>query len=282
MIRDPWPFLVVWFTGAVLAIALPVVHWNSKKQEYYDSTGYQIEYENAQRAYEEAQHNQDENDNNNDDTYYVPSCSWWQYQCRKKAYALQQYYNSQQEQNGNNNEDEDSMQVPSWYLFLGGTTDEQRRDARDNGFTTDAPGGLKLVYAWTLTLFVLLIAYGAAVVVRRKDMRVVVFGLFLLLQFVILMLVLVAQGVIETDERDLEDSIYGWNGQWGVLLAYTAFGIIVYNFVAILALFLRMWLEHRQNKKLEQQAAKEESENAEMNNTVTNYKEYEEPKISIA
>ena len=271
IIGDPWPFVLAWFTGAALAVFVPIIHWNKKKQEYYDYMGYQIEYENAQRAYEEAQH-QDDNNNGNNYNYYMPNCSWWQYQCRKKAYALEQYYRQQQ-----GDQDEDEIQMPNWYKFLGGTTEEQRRSARENGETTTTPGGLKLVYIWTLLLFVFLILYGSAVVIKRKDAKVVAFGFFLFLQLVTMLLVLVAQGVIETDERELEDSIYGWDGQVGVLLAYTAFGMIIYCVIAILALFLRMFLEHRQNK---QQAAKEGLEVD--NNSESNYKEYEEPKVTIS
>ena len=120
MIADPWPFVAAWILGGVLTLLIPVIHWNRKKQEYYDSYGYQVEYENAQRAYEEANNG----DNNNNNNYYQSNCSWWQWQCKKKA-----YYYQQQNQDGDG---EDEIQVPNWYLFIGGQTEEQRRQAWDD------------------------------------------------------------------------------------------------------------------------------------------------------
>lgn len=267
-ISDPIPFLVGWFTGAALAIFIPIIHWNKKKREYYNYIGYQIEYENAQREYEQA--NNGENNNNNQNYSYGSNCSWWQYQCKKKAYAAQQYYN---QNNGGGSGDD--IEVPNWYLFLGGTTEEQRRQAEENGQFNQTPGALKFVYAWTVLLFVVLVLYGAAVLVKRKDSRVVVFGLVLFAQFVVMMLLLMPQGVIQTDNRELEDSVYGWNGQLGVLLVYTAFWMLLYCILATCALFVRMFLERRQQKASQQN-------NEDVEGSSANYKEYEEPKITIS
>jgi len=270
LIRDPYPFVAAWVTGAFLAVFIPIIHWNKKKEEYYNYLGYQIEYENAQRAYEEA--NNDNNDNNNN-YYYTSNCSWWQYQCKKKAYAAQQYYQNQQGDEG------DDVQVPNWYLFLGGQTEEMRRQAEENGQDiTSAPGALKFVYWWTLLIFGLLVLYGAAVLLKRKDGRVVVFGLVLFCQFALCQILLMPQGVISSDNRDLEDSIYGWHGQMGVLLVYTAFWMMLYCCLFTLALTIRMLLEYRQKKK-EEAANKDDATDVEAS---ANYKEYEEPKVTIS
>jgi len=271
-IADPFPFVLAWFTGAVLAIFIPVIHWNKKKQEYYEYIGYSIEYEQAQRAYEEANNDNNNDNNNNNQNYYTSDCSWWQYQCKKKAYAMQQYYNNQ---NGDNNGSGDDVEMPNWYLFLGGTTEEQRRQDEENGLYNTTPGALKFVYAWTLIMFATLVLYGAAVLVKRKDSRVVVFGFLLLAQFAVLLLLLMPQGVIQTDNRELEDNIYGWHGQLGVLLVYTAFGLLLYCTIATLALVVRLILEHKRQR----QEAQQEQENADEQG---NYKEYEEPKITIS
>lgn len=261
MIADPWPFVSAWIVGGVLAMIIPVIHWNRKKQEYYDYTGYQIEYENAQRDYEEA--NGDNNDGNGN--YYSSNCSWWQWQCKKNAYAYQQ---------ANGDGDEDEIQVPNWYLFIGGQTEEQRRQAEENGeLGQTSSGALKFVYWWTLLLFVLILVYGAAVLIKRKDARVVVFGLVLFAQFALMLLLLMGQGVIETDDRDLEDSVYGWHGQMGVLLAYTAFWMYLYCILFAVALVVRLLLAYRRSRKGSN--GKEDG----IEEPSTSYKEYEEPKV---
>lgn len=39
-------------------------------------------------------------------------------------------------------------------------------------------------------------------------------------QYALLLMILMPQGIISTEERDLEDSVYGWYGQMGVLMVY--------------------------------------------------------------
>jgi len=266
MIADPWPFVATWILGGFLALLIPVIHWNRKKQEYYDAYGYQVEYENAQRAYEEANNG---NNNNNNNNYYQSNCSWWQWQCRKKA-----YYYQQQNQDGGG---EDEVQVPNWYLFIGGQTEEQRRQAEENGeLGQTTAGALKLVYWWTLLLFCLIVAYGAAVLIKGKDARATVFCLLLFSQFALMLLLLMGQGVIASDNRDLEDSVYGWHGQMGVLLAYTSFWMVLYCLVFTVALTVRLLLQHRQNKR-----ANNNDDDGKEDPEATNYKEYEEPKVTM-
>ena len=43
-------FFTVWSISGVLAVFIPVIHWNSKKKEFYQTYGYYIEYENQQVA----------------------------------------------------------------------------------------------------------------------------------------------------------------------------------------------------------------------------------------
>lgn len=259
VIADPWPFVSLWIVGGFLSLIAPVIHWNKKRQSYYDYIGYQIEYENAQRAYEEAnKDNQDENYN-----YQSVDCSWWQWQCRKKVYQYQQ-------QNG----DDDQVQVPQWFIFLGGKTEEQRRQAEESGEDQSSSGVLTFVYWWTIILYVLILVYGALVLIKRKDLRVVVFGLFLFAQFALMLMLLMGQGVIETDGRAIENSIYGWNGQMGVLMVYTAFSMYFYSIIAALMLVLRIALQWWQEKK----NSKELSDEVEPS---SNYKEYEEPTVTL-
>ncbi len=51
LLADPWPFMTAWIIGGILTIWIPVRKWKRASQEYYDSYGYAVEYENQQRAY---------------------------------------------------------------------------------------------------------------------------------------------------------------------------------------------------------------------------------------
>jgi hypothetical protein len=202
LLGDPWPFLAAWIVAAVLTVVVPVARWNDQRQKYYRYAGYAVEYENAQRAYEEA-NRQDNNGNN----YYYPSCNWWQWKCKQR----QQYY-----RDGG----DDQIYLPSWYLGIGGQTEYDRRQAEEGGEADRASAAVRFVCVWSLIMFLGVVAYGAHVLVRRRPTVGVRVALLLYAQFALLQLLLLGQGVLETEGRALENSAYGWYGQLGVLMAY--------------------------------------------------------------
>ena len=49
------------------------------------------------------------------------------------------------------------------------------------------------------------------------------------------------QCTIENDNRFLEDSVYGWSGQWSTIVTYTDFWLMLHYFIfaGLLEIFLR-------------------------------------------
>jgi len=178
---------------------------------YYEQYGRYIEYE---------QQNKNNNNNNNGDNAnnYMPICRWFQFRCRQQ---LWNYINSQDE--GRNNNNDNQVQLPDWYRFLGGTTEEDRRAYEKLNLQSTGVGtaGTQFVYTWTLLMFVGMLGYGAMVLHQNRPGWGLIVALAVFAQFMILMIVLLAQGVILTDNRDLENSFYGFYGQMPILIAYT-------------------------------------------------------------
>jgi hypothetical protein len=147
LLADPWPFMTAWIIGGILTIWIPVRKWKRASQEYYDSYGYAVEYENQQRAYEEQQNGNNNNNNNNNNYYNYPNCHWWQYKCRMTQFQ----YRQNRDGNNNNDDGEYQLQYPGWWVFLGGKTEEDRRWAEEQGMDvteSGSSGALKFVYAW--------------------------------------------------------------------------------------------------------------------------------------
>mmetsp|Transcript_27028 Transcript_27028/g.54004 ORF Transcript_27028/g.54004 Transcript_27028/m.54004 type:complete len:208 (+) Transcript_27028:94-717(+) len=123
------PLLLAWISAAVLSVAVPSIQWSVQRSSFYQSYGYAVEYENQQREYEEQQND----DGNNDDVYgsVYESCSSWNWWCIKKQAYYADYYGD-----GNKDDGDDggagSMTFPSWFIFLGGQTENMRRWEEEN------------------------------------------------------------------------------------------------------------------------------------------------------
>ena len=231
--------LAVWWLGGILAIAVPLAMWAQSRGSYYNLFGRYIEYQNAQR---QAERNQNQN-NENYNGYSFQNCSWWQWSCRRQQYKYhQQYYQNMQQNDGGQ---ERRFYTPRWYNFLGGKMpEEDNRQREEMGFEQTSAGGVKFVYAWTLIMFVALLMYASFVMYRQYKFRsqltfsvgMVWVLLLTVFQFSFLMLVLIPQGVIETDDRDLENFAYGWYGQWPILLAYFQYAVSLFSGIALLLL----------------------------------------------
>jgi hypothetical protein len=231
--------------------------WKRASQEYYDSYGYAVEYENQQRAYEEQQ-NGNNNNNNNNNYYNYPNCHWWQYKCRMTQFQ----YRQNRDGNNNNDDGEYQLQYPGWWVFLGGKTEEDQRWAEEQGMDvteSGSSGALKFVYAWSIIMFCSILFYGGYVLVKQRPVGPLLIMLFMFLQFSILSMVLLCQGVLLTDERDLEDSVYGWFGQIGVLMVYTDYAYLWFTFVFSVSFLARAFWKRHQAQKVDAQETKSDS-----------------------
>jgi hypothetical protein len=207
--------------------------------------GQAIEYQNQQRAYEEAQRGNNNNNNENNQNRGW-TCQWYQYQCRKnRAYYMQQSGNG------------DQIYTPEWYTFLGGKSEMDQRDREEAGLQGQATGALKFVYSWTMIMFIGILIYGVFSFYRCSAHIYplgVISTMLVFAQFCILMLIVLCQGVITTENRELENSVYGWYGQMGVLMVYTNFWYFVHCFLFSIILTLRtafaLWRHRRENNNI--------------------------------
>ena len=237
ILQTPWPLLGAWLIGGLLTIFIPVTKWRKGRKSYYNYAGRYIEYENNQRAYEEAQNGDNNGNGNNNQRYYV--CKWYQVNCRKKQYQYQ-WYNEEGE--GNN------QQLPDWYAVLGGKMgDDERREREEMGIDPDRESAaVKMVYTVMLISFIAIVAYGCFAIFRRHSMVPLVlatamFGLSSFLQIILL-----TQGVIVSGGgRGMEDSVYGWYGQLAILMVYTDWAYILFTLIFLFVVGIKSILQYK-------------------------------------
>jgi hypothetical protein len=225
--------VVIWIVAGILTLSIPAGKYDAAKQQYYSSYGRYVEYENQQRQYEQAQ-NGNNNNNGDDSSQAYPSCRWYQWGCRNAQY----YYRAQ------NNDKNDMVYTPSWYRFIGGgeNSEENRRFYEEMGISYDPDepsGAMKFVYGWTVVMFVGLLIYGSFVLLTSRSVLGLVVLCAVFAQFSLLQILLCGQGVVSSDNRQLEDTVYGWYGQAGVLQVYTDFGMVIFcaGFCIIFAIY---------------------------------------------
>ena len=116
---------------------------------------------------------------------------------------------------------------------MGGVNEEEDRRAKEEmGISTDAPtGAVKFVYSWSIIILVALLVYGTFVLFKRRSLAYAGVALAFITQYSLLMLILLPQGVITTDDRDLEESVYGWYGQLPVLMAFFYYAQVIFGCV---------------------------------------------------
>ena len=220
LVTNPVPLILAWWLGGMLTIFIPRSKWNYNKNGYYQAYGRYVEIEQQQRAYEQQGQQQQGGYYANNKQWGDLGCSWYQFQCRKNQYALQQQYYANyeyaaQQQNGGGEQNNNRFRTPNWYQFLGGINEEEDRAMREEmGIDSDvANGPVKFVYAWSIVLFLALLVFGTYVMLKKKNIGYLAFSLATTIQYSLLMLLLIPQGVITTDDRDMEESVYGWYGQ---------------------------------------------------------------------
>ncbi len=289
-VKNPWA--ISWLVSGFLAILIPVITWNINRGKYYNAYGYALEAEEEQRQYYENQQNnnnynnygyQNNNNNNNGDDdgnySYYKDCSWINFACRTRQY----FYATAEERQKAYEEGKLMQEVPGWYVILGGTEnseemqrwkEEQTGVRAEDAMGNPAEGGLKFVYTVTLLLFIALVGYGAFNLggVERKP-RANLFALLIITAIVAFMnLIMTAQGVISSDDRDLENSYYGWYGQMGVLLAYTDFWFMLFSLAYLIAFRVSSYLEQREASQKEGAGADDEFLEDGAGGSATDYK----------
>jgi hypothetical protein len=73
-----------------------------------------------------------------------------------------------------------------------------------------------------------LLVYGSFVLLTGRSVLGLIVLCAVFAQFSLIQILLCGQGVISSDNRQLEDTVYGWYGQAGVLQVYTDFGMFLF------------------------------------------------------
>lgn len=226
--------LASWALSCFLALIIPVSKWASERNNYYNYQGKYNEYEQQQRQYEQQQ---------NGEYYYgATQCQWWNFRCRSNM------MNNNQNDDGNQDERYyEQMQLrasmPSWFFFFGGKLEEDDRQREEMGLT-QSQGNMKFVYFWSILMFIGLAVYGWMTLYKGQDRMGLIIALAIFGQFALLNLITTV-GAVSTDDRDMEDSIYGWYGQFSVLLAYTDFWMMLQTFGFAAVLLITRYMDKK-------------------------------------
>ena len=57
-------------------------------------------------------------------------------------------------------------------------------------------------------------------------------------------MILLPQGVINTDDRDLQNSVYGWHGQTAVLMVYFYYAQVLFGFIFLALIGIKVLVDH--------------------------------------
>lgn len=189
-------------------------------------------------------------------------CSWWDFKCKYRMRRYQQQYGYNNGNNGGGGgEQQEQAQMramlPGWYFFFGGSMEEDERRREEMGMANQSDGSMKFVYACTVIMFVGLSIFAFRSMYAGKDRLGVIVALLIFGQFSLMNLLTTVQGTIETDNRFFEDSVYGWYGQWSVLVAYTDFWIVLHCFGFATVLGLLRCLDKKAEQDVNDEAALE-------------------------
>ena len=233
---------------------IPPMQWGIQRTKYYQRYGKYVAYEQQQRKYEEAQNqnNNNGNNNNNNGNYYsglYKNCARWNWPCQAKQEKYAQRYFGDGNNNNNGGYDENGNpvadeQVPAWFKMLSGrnsdseamrrwkeeNTGVRQEDDREGENVRDTTGEI-IVAIYMVFAVLAAVVYGANRLYQSGGIdgtfghdgaKGVVVVLIILANLLILNLLLVPK-LVSVEDRMMEDSVYGWHGQVGVLMVYTAF-----------------------------------------------------------
>ena len=136
-----------------------------------------------------------------------------------------------------------------------------RRWQEENGKLSadDTPAAISFVNGYTMFLFIMLLLYGSFVFITGRAFGGLVMTMAFFSQFLLMIVVLLPQGVIQSEGRELENSVYGWYGQTAVLMVYQDFAFMVFclSFMTVLGLLkLVLWYKGRTSVPDNQSAMK--------------------------
>jgi len=264
-LREQWKpetsgyLLFAWVLSSLLAVTIPVCKWAAERNSYFSYYGQYKLYEMQQRQYEQQA-------NGNWNGSYYNSCGWWDFKCKVQAKQYQAMYgeNGGNQQGGQGGEQNKQMRavLPGWYYLFGGSIEMDDRQREEMGLTGSEEGGMKFVFFCSVIMFLALAVFGFRTMYTGKDRTVLIFSLFVFGMFTLMNLLTTVQGSIETDDRFFEDSVYGWFGQWAVLVAYTDFWLIIHSFFFALLLGVLKLLDMKAKKDVEDERNKYEDDMA--------------------
>jgi len=252
--------LVAWMVSGLAAFLLPIIQWSAHKTSFYKAQGYMIEYENQQREYEEQQNQNNQYQYGNDESEYgslYKDCGWWNIACQRQQMRYAQYYmGGEQDENAAQNY---NQQIPSWFVFLsGGQSEELMRWKEENtgvrnemDETSPTAGEIIAVIYMFLVLFIVLII-GFGTFYKSRPFATLKWGLAFLINMIIVNFLLLPS-LISNEDRMWDDSIYGFYGQIGILMAYFDFWVMIFSTVFLVVLRL-------EEKKNAQEPVKVEEE----------------------
>lgn len=257
------PWMISWLVAGLVAIFVPVIAWSGERGKYFNYYGKAIQqqdyyeqqqeyYEQQQEYYEQQQngnyYNGNNNDNNNNGQYAFKQCSWINWGCKKRQYNLAMYYGD------GGNGDNVVQQLPYWYIYLGGETEDMQRWNEENmgeraqRMSNNSNPTMNFAYFLTIVLFLGLLALGAKSI-AQKDIPLLAVTLVIAIVVAFMNLLMAASTLARDDERDQEDSYYGWYGQMGVLMVYTDFWIMLFSFGFVIAFQVSNFLKKKSEEK---------------------------------
>lgn len=123
------------------------------------------------------------------------------------------------------------------FLFSPNKCAEENTGRR--GGDTEPTAGLKFVYVWMVLLFVGILIFGTVTLYKKTRRAPLIATLLFFANFCLLALIMAGQGLISSEGRMFDESVYGWYGQMGVLIAYQAFWFFLFTvaFASVLGIF---------------------------------------------
>ncbi len=100
-------------------------------------------------------------------------------------------------------------------------------------------------------MFIAVTAYGFSRMYSGKERMSIIGALLIFGMFSLMNLLTTVQGTIDTDNRFFENSVYGWFGQWSVLVAYTDFFMVVHCFFFSMFLGVLTCLDKKAKRDVE-------------------------------
>eukprot|EP00980_Cylindrotheca_fusiformis_P012948 scaffold3236_cov66-Cylindrotheca_fusiformis.AAC.14 len=235
--------LMAWLISGLVVFLAPLIQWKVRKNQYYKAAGQYIEYEQQQ---EEQDQNQDD-DYTSDYAAYYKECGWWNIACQRKQMKYANYYmgdnnDQDQDENGNYNY---QFTIPAWFVIIsGGDSEELRRWKEENtGVRQDdldetAPtGGEITVVVFMFLTFLVVLGLGFVTFYKRAGLAPIKWSLVFMIQMCFMNFLLLPS-LISNEDRMWDESIYGWYGQIGVLMAFFDFYVLIFSTVFLIVLYL--------------------------------------------